>query len=486
MRAQAPRRVYLLAGAILCQLIVASNARSDDTPSLNSLVTPDSPAFVILGVSPTAIQRPTTPKALATSLLSAFSSTGQTLVPNYALEVAPYWLESHPQTTWAEVAKNSFATPLQTLTLSFATSSSSSPTSLSTAMSGSTTQVVSPGAPKAALGLRTTIHQGTVNPKSLKTCTDGLAAQAASTATTLWQRENDWGLARKAQILETWGDAWAEGWKAAHIGQAPPLTPPSPPSPPNGVFPPTLTLPPDATSSTWNIANVQAAFGTAWNGAWASGYQKGWTDGTGSPASRPPTLPSAPPAPALPSDTMQTMTQSSATTAPSGVTQGCAKAASSREGLVIDAALAAAFAFPNGNVDDGKLSTYALWTTVSFLSTYLSALGLVKFMQDNLDISGQHTLSLDVGGRGILALSRFGLSAEGVYRIPLDSNTSKDQYRVDLGADVELVTGYWFSVAGGHDFIDGSDWSQFFAMANFKGTFGSSPTIVTSPATGAQ
>ena len=94
-------------------------------------------------------------------------------------------------------------------------------------------------------------------------------------------------------------------------------------------------------------------------------------------------------------------------------------------------------------------------------------------------LPGQHTTSLDVGARGIVAVTRFGFSAEGVYRIPLDSNTSKDEYRVDVAADVELFDGYWFSVTGGHDFIDGSDWSKFFAIANFKGSFGSKPTVST-------
>jgi hypothetical protein len=76
-------------------------------------------------------------------------------------------------------------------------------------------------------------------------------------------------------------------------------------------------------------------------------------------------------------------------------------------------------------------------------------------------------------------LTGVGRCVAKMSRIPLDSATSKHEYRVDLTADVELYDGQWFSVTGGHDFVDGSDWSKFFAIANFKGTFGTGPTVST-------
>ncbi|HEX7837876.1 MAG TPA: hypothetical protein VF469_10465 [Kofleriaceae bacterium] len=66
------------------------------TSDYDKLRTPDSPAFVILGVSPTEIQRPTTPKGVSTSLGGFVSGADVTIPKNYALEVAPYWLFAHP------------------------------------------------------------------------------------------------------------------------------------------------------------------------------------------------------------------------------------------------------------------------------------------------------------------------------------------------------------------------------------------------------
>ena len=59
---------------------------------------PASPAFSILGFEPSAIMRPTNAKSLATDVLSSFDKNGKLLL-NLGLEVAPYWLKSHPNLT---------------------------------------------------------------------------------------------------------------------------------------------------------------------------------------------------------------------------------------------------------------------------------------------------------------------------------------------------------------------------------------------------
>lgn len=67
-------------------------------PEIDKIVTPVSPAFVILGISPTSIERPSTPSKFAISLANAFTSGSQAQLPRtYALEVAPFWLASHPR-----------------------------------------------------------------------------------------------------------------------------------------------------------------------------------------------------------------------------------------------------------------------------------------------------------------------------------------------------------------------------------------------------
>jgi hypothetical protein len=68
---------------------------------INDLRAPTAPAFTLLGVAPTSIDRPTTPQMLATSVLSALSQ-GNGLPKNYALEFAPYWFKDHPQLSFRD------------------------------------------------------------------------------------------------------------------------------------------------------------------------------------------------------------------------------------------------------------------------------------------------------------------------------------------------------------------------------------------------
>ena len=65
---------------------------AQDASKLN---VPVSPAFSILDFEPAAVMRPTSAKSLATDVLSSFDKNGKLLL-NLGLEVAPYWLKSHP------------------------------------------------------------------------------------------------------------------------------------------------------------------------------------------------------------------------------------------------------------------------------------------------------------------------------------------------------------------------------------------------------
>jgi hypothetical protein len=63
-----------------------------DLPDFDKIRTPDSPAFTLLEVSPTQIERPTTPKQL-TAVFSKFVSDGNAVIPkNLAAEFSPYGL----------------------------------------------------------------------------------------------------------------------------------------------------------------------------------------------------------------------------------------------------------------------------------------------------------------------------------------------------------------------------------------------------------
>jgi hypothetical protein len=93
----------------------------DSLPAFNSVRTPVSPAFVLLGIAPTAVERPNTPADLAFSILNRTAAlTG--LPRDVALESSPYWLLKHPTLTWEQDSTRSITTSLlRTMTISVAT-----------------------------------------------------------------------------------------------------------------------------------------------------------------------------------------------------------------------------------------------------------------------------------------------------------------------------------------------------------------------------
>jgi hypothetical protein len=116
----------------------AENAALSSIPELDKLRTPVSPAFELLGLTPTSIEKPTTPNAVATSLLSSFVSGNQAILPKqYALDIAPFWLVSHPTLTLSEEAKGSsgvggiWSNIVQTLTIGLAAADSAFKTPVS-------------------------------------------------------------------------------------------------------------------------------------------------------------------------------------------------------------------------------------------------------------------------------------------------------------------------------------------------------------------
>ncbi len=87
---------------------------------ISKLTIPTSPAFSILNFEPSAIMRPTNVKSLATDILNSFDKDGK-LKLNLGLEVAPYWLSSHPNLTRAQYLQpNTAQTFLQSLSISAA------------------------------------------------------------------------------------------------------------------------------------------------------------------------------------------------------------------------------------------------------------------------------------------------------------------------------------------------------------------------------
>jgi hypothetical protein len=107
-----------------CAVAVLAGARTAsgqaEPPVLGSLRTPPSPAFTVLGIEPSAVERPTTPSDVAMSFVSKFRQS--TLPKDYAFEASPYWLVGQPGLSWrSDVSRNVAQSITRTLSLSVAT-----------------------------------------------------------------------------------------------------------------------------------------------------------------------------------------------------------------------------------------------------------------------------------------------------------------------------------------------------------------------------
>jgi len=142
--------IHIIVLTVLSSTCVLLLAQSDSSKngSIDDIRTPPSPAFVLLGIEPSSVELPTTPRALGLSLLSA-TNQGDIIPRNYALEFAPYWLvPEHRELTFEEYYHPNIAQSLsQTFSVSLI---SAKQTGIDSLLSGS----------DVALGIRTQLLSG--------------------------------------------------------------------------------------------------------------------------------------------------------------------------------------------------------------------------------------------------------------------------------------------------------------------------------------
>ena len=108
--------------AVLAVIAPSVSAQQSLRVEIDSLRTPASPAFVLMGVAPAAIERPSTLRAVAVSAVSALHRSGGLIPEDYAVEIAPYWLRSRPAVPLELLRDNNpLSTLLRTFGISFAT-----------------------------------------------------------------------------------------------------------------------------------------------------------------------------------------------------------------------------------------------------------------------------------------------------------------------------------------------------------------------------
>lgn len=100
LSAQSCRGIIAALASLVSSALIATPAPAQDagdftTLTLDDLRPPLSPAFVLLGVEPATVQRPTTSRGLSTAFLSLVGEK-QGVPRNFALETTPFWLVSRP------------------------------------------------------------------------------------------------------------------------------------------------------------------------------------------------------------------------------------------------------------------------------------------------------------------------------------------------------------------------------------------------------
>jgi hypothetical protein len=121
-------RAFPAAPALLVAALTAAaepvfaQTSDSDLPSIGAIRTPTSPAFTLLGVEPTSIERPSTPADLAFNLINQARS-GLSVPKDFAAEVSPYWLTNHTNLRWQDDVDRSLLQSIaRTTTFSMATS----------------------------------------------------------------------------------------------------------------------------------------------------------------------------------------------------------------------------------------------------------------------------------------------------------------------------------------------------------------------------
>jgi hypothetical protein len=146
-------RAFVSTVVVLYGMTAVLAAQDSEVVKVTDLAAPTSPAFVLLDITPSAVERPENPKPFVLNLLNRLA-TSNGLPKDYALNTAPYWFKSHPNLTFEQYQN---ATLRQSVLQSFSVS-------VATAPLESEAVADAPGA-RLALGFRTNIWNGKPNSK---------------------------------------------------------------------------------------------------------------------------------------------------------------------------------------------------------------------------------------------------------------------------------------------------------------------------------
>lgn len=423
---------------------------TDEVPDVASLKTPESPAFVALGLAPTEIQRPVSPSGLVASLSQGLrQGEGPALLRNFALEFAPYWLLSHPYVSYEDRVANPQWEWLRRFSISVATS----PGSVTLIDEDGGETEVDTG--RVAIGAQTTLLPG-VPTHGARACMRYLRHYTATTV-----------LAFDAEVA-----AFERQW-IAHHPQPQVLGQPKPPRLEDYTTDGLVRMDELNAASLryqqegelWLASNPTYADYTAWDGERELAVQRFKAEyDARNPFSDPRAL-------------------------------TCLNDVNARAGFMVATAAARTLELPNGDLnklDDGGTDSWQGWLTAGYVfedlgvsddPTEFSLLAAFRgsWITGSPESRAHRIRRLDAGLRAGLGLERVGVAVEGTYRDQQRELGTEDLherlYRLGLSVDYRLSGGMWLSGSFGKDFGDTEDEAPLFILANLQWNFGFERTI---------
>lgn len=481
-------------------------AEAASIPEYDRIRTPASPAFSILGVSPTDIERPNTPRDFAITVASTLESGADLLVPrNVAVEVAPYWFVGHKRSTYDDYLKSGLGTNvLRNLSVSVASQSREVPVVDDMGMETGDTSTES----TLSLGLRTQLYTGK---SRADICGGDLQKKTLALARSLagdekledpaladkellaqaraqtWKRllplmqRRDAARKKLAQVAAILGDkdATAEAKTSAGKEHSQAAAEAIKEQAAIDEILATMRARVQRTQDRLTAARETLAAATtdaakAKLGAEVATLEKQLTRALAAAS----VAEQAAEISAVAAQARLVDIEAERQAASSGRTKArdariqaeyksrldklkdvCKDASAARMGWNISVAGALAWRFPESKFSDGDLDAAAGWLTVAHTwKQGISAAALARVTWARMDESDRATL-FDTGARIIFARARYAVSGETVVR----TNTDQRGVRAAVMGEYMVSKGKWLGISFGKDFSNGED---IFTLAN--------------------
>jgi hypothetical protein len=414
-------------------------------PDLSVLKSPDTPAFAALDLAPSAVTRPGTPTGAAVALASGIAHGLMSPGQNVALDFAPYWLLSHPTVTAKQLDDEWLRGVYRRFSFSFAS------TEGKVKLRDTTGTLVDTNAGRVAFGARTTLFPG-----------------YASAAALACGRRVDEFIKHDAETVAEAKRVFVKDWERDNPRPAEPAHRDGP-SLKEPKYQP-LNDTPEAKAA---IGAMYAADLAEWQAELDGSKQnKDYLIALDAWMARRQAAIEA---------WRKTLDET-----PSADVLACMDVMHHREGPMLDVAFAEVLNFPNDDVSTLSASgsrSMIVWATGAYTKSWgpnrpggghawdLSLLGLAKIAWDH--VAGvPETRRGQLGARAVLAVERWGFSAEGLRTGADGIGAPPTTYRVAAAIDYHLKSGMWVTLTGGADLDDKGKPTEPLALANFHANFG--------------